>query len=379
MMNNTMIPAALGLNAGETVEVRSKEEILATLDENGCLDKLPFMPEMFAFCGRRFHVYKRAHKTCDTINNSGSRSIANAVHLDTVRCDGAAHGGCQAECLIFWKEAWLKRASDPAPAAKPSCCSASHNGATGGCPSAGKCTEQMVRDRACPPGKSPEETVYACQATKLLEASEPLSQWKLGQYWEDYRSGNFNLKWMCGVFFYAAYNSLFRFGRGWGGRKLLRAVYNFVQRLRGRPLFPRTRGRIPLGGRTPAVTLNLQPGELVRVKSFNEILDTIDWDYYNRGLRWDAEMAPYCGRVYRVHKRVKYIINEKTGKMLHLKSEPIMLEGVVCQSMYSNCRYFCPRAIYSYWREIWLERVNEPAVTTRSSATAPAAVQTTQP
>jgi hypothetical protein len=28
---------------------------------------MPFMPEMFAFCGIRFQVYKRAHKTCDTV------------------------------------------------------------------------------------------------------------------------------------------------------------------------------------------------------------------------------------------------------------------------------------------------------------------------
>ena len=94
------------------IEVRSKEEILSTLDRNGCLDGMPFMPEMFKCCGKRLRVYKRAHKTCDTINNSGGRKVKNAVHLEQVRCDGEAHGGCQAECLIFWKEAWLKRASN---------------------------------------------------------------------------------------------------------------------------------------------------------------------------------------------------------------------------------------------------------------------------
>ena len=55
------------LRAGEWVEVKSKEEILRTLDTNGELDGMPFMPEMFAFCGKRFQVYKRAHKTCDTV------------------------------------------------------------------------------------------------------------------------------------------------------------------------------------------------------------------------------------------------------------------------------------------------------------------------
>jgi hypothetical protein len=69
---------------------------------------MPFMPEMFAFCGQKFQVFKRAHKTCDTVFPTRSRRVDRSVHLAT-RCDGQAHGGCQAaDCLIFWKEAWLK-------------------------------------------------------------------------------------------------------------------------------------------------------------------------------------------------------------------------------------------------------------------------------
>src|SRR5262245_10013591 len=97
---------------GEWVEVRSPAEILATLDAEGCLDHLPFMPEMLPYCARRFRVYKRADKTCDTIGPWTLRRMVNTVHLALLRCDGAAHGGCQAGCLFFWKEAWLKRASD---------------------------------------------------------------------------------------------------------------------------------------------------------------------------------------------------------------------------------------------------------------------------
>src|SRR6188768_1328491 len=95
-------------SAGDWVEVRSKEEILRTLDSKGRLDGLPFMPEMFEFCGKRFRVMKRAHKTCDTVNQTGGRRMASAVHLEGVRCNGEAHGNCHALCLIFWKEAWVK-------------------------------------------------------------------------------------------------------------------------------------------------------------------------------------------------------------------------------------------------------------------------------
>ena len=36
------------------------------------------------------------------------RLMKSAVFLADVRCDGSAHDGCQRNCLIFWKEAWLK-------------------------------------------------------------------------------------------------------------------------------------------------------------------------------------------------------------------------------------------------------------------------------
>ena len=348
------------LKAGELIEVRSKEEILATLDENGCLEGLPFMPEMLEFCGRRMRVFKRAHKTCDTIDNTGGRWVANAVHLEGSRCDGCVHGGCQAECLIFWKEAWLKRVTESLLAG---------NG-IGGMPQSekeaaskgagySKCDLTTCIRRKSADGAS--EPVYVCQATEMTRASSPIKPWDWRQYWEDYASGNVSLKFMAGVWFYANYTAIINFAARLRLRRALIGVYNVVQKARSRLPHPRARGKIAMGARTPVVELNLQPGELVRVKSFEEILETIDWDYYNRGLRWDAEMAPYCGGVFRVRKRVKYIINEKTGKMIHLKTEPIMLEGAVCQSKYSNCRYFCPRAIYSYWREIWLERVDETA------------------
>src|SRR6188472_261893 len=94
------------LRAGDWVEVRSKDEILATLDLSGQVEGLPFMPQMFQYCGKRFQVYKRAHKTCDTVNPIRSLRLSNVVHLD-LRCDGKAYGNCGAACLIYWKTSWL--------------------------------------------------------------------------------------------------------------------------------------------------------------------------------------------------------------------------------------------------------------------------------
>jgi hypothetical protein len=89
--NHSNPPRILNLKVGDWVEGRSREEILASLDENGCLDNLPFMPEMFAFCGQRLRVYKRAHKTCDAVFPVGGRRVNAAAHLGT-RCDRRAPG-----------------------------------------------------------------------------------------------------------------------------------------------------------------------------------------------------------------------------------------------------------------------------------------------
>jgi len=96
---------------------------------------------------------------------------------------------------------------------------------------------------------------------------------------------------------------------------------------------------------------------LVHVKSQEEILKTVDTRNRNRGLFFDVEMVRFCGGKYRVLQRVEKIINERTGKMIRFPTPPVMLEGVTCRSEVGEGKLFCPRSIYSYWREIWLERV----------------------
>ncbi len=122
--------------------------------------------------------------------------------------------------------------------------------------------------------------------------------------------------------------------------------------------FPTKTGDIPEGRPTPTETLDLQPGELVRVKPHKEILRTLNVDRRNRGMGWDAEMVPYCGGTYAVLKRVSKIIDERTGTIRDMKNPCIILDSVVCQAKYARCRMFCPRSIHPYWREIWLERVD---------------------
>jgi len=89
------------------VQVRSLEEIAATLDPDGCLEHMPFMPEMTSLCGRQFVVRHRLTKTCVEATEAAAR---RTVTLEGAYCDGTAHDGCQRRCPLFWKDVWLKPA-----------------------------------------------------------------------------------------------------------------------------------------------------------------------------------------------------------------------------------------------------------------------------
>jgi len=98
----------LNLQPNELVEVLSEDEIRSTLDSNGKLKGLVFMPEMKKYCGKRFKVYKRLEKIL--LETTGEmRNIKNTVLLEGAICDGSAHFGCDRSCFCFWRESWLRR------------------------------------------------------------------------------------------------------------------------------------------------------------------------------------------------------------------------------------------------------------------------------
>ncbi len=334
--------------AGDFVEVRGKEEILATLDAQGRLENLPFMPEMLQYCGRRFRVAAVAHKSCDMIGTPGTaRRMSTTVHLEGLRCDGSAHGGCQAECNLYWKDDWLKPV-DATPHGESQR------------PTAGAgCTESQLNAAILmSPAANSSEVRYACQGTRLFEATEPLPWWNVRQYLFDITSRNRRPGHVIRVLFLAALRRLQP--RVPIGYRLFGSFSERMHRaLTGRGS-PRLNAGIADGAPTPTGTLDLKAGERVRIKPQAQIEQTVNRAGLNRGMTFDhEEMAPYCGRTFTVRKRVTRIIEERTGRMLEMKQPCIMLEGVVCKSEYARNRLNCPRAIPAYWREIWLERVED--------------------
>lgn len=341
-MRLVSVPVGSRFRAGEVVEIRSREEILASLDASGCVDGLPFMPEMLRFCGQRVQVDKVAHKTCDTIHYAGNRRMPRAVHLEGLRCDGSAHGGCGARCLFFWKDVWLRRPGEPAQAAKPTL------------------TEADLEARTRRAGDGPDDMRYVCQVTQIPTATHPLRWWNVWQYVRDVLSGNFSVGHVLSVIALAVLRRTIPVVKGY---RVQVGLYNWLAARTGRPDYTSVvnfRGEIPLGGPTPAGGDTFNEGDWVRVRSVPEIARTLNVCGQNRGMYFDVEMVPYCGSRRRVERVIHRLIDESSGRMIELKNPCVALEGVFCRSEYSTKRLMCPRSILAYWRPNWLEKVPPP-------------------
>jgi hypothetical protein len=291
---------------GMQVEVRSEDEIAATLDGSGVLDGLPFMPEMSKYCGRRFTVSARVRKIL--VEGVGYRVMKDCVLLDGVFCDGKMHGGCQRMCNVFWKHDWIKPVQITTQQETISHCITARKG--------------MIR--------SPSSS---CQSTSLKEAASKRS----------FSVEEFLQLSLCNK----------RLRKYWVIKKLGDAVLFSV--LYFKRLFHRQEKLVISGPRnvTPLKELRLKNGELIRTKTRDEIIATLDKTGKNRGLAFTPEMIRYCGNNYRVFKRIDNLIDEATG-LRHDISGTVILENVRCDGNYhSNC----PRNCYLLWREIWLDRV----------------------
>jgi hypothetical protein len=188
-----------------------------------------------------------------------------------------------------------------------------------------------------------------CQATELREFTSHLYWWDFRQYFRDIRSRNLSRR-ISDSKSETALEVVLSFLEVI--RSLIISGFNKLQEIRDGVRYPRIEGS--LDDATPTVQLNLQPREVVQVRPKEEILATLDRNNRNRGLLFDSEMVRYCGGTFRVLKRVNQIVDERTGKVMKMKSPCIILEGVACVSEYHR---LCPRAIYHYWREAWLQRL----------------------
>ncbi len=291
----------------DAVRVKSAVEILSTLDPAGRLGGMPFMPEMIPFIGQILTVRRRADQTC--VEGLGLRALPLTVFLDDARCDGTAHDGCQRGCALFWNEAWLAPEDEDGPAPDPAAEAEALRRLAG----------FAVRDG----------DLYLCQSTALAKVTGPAPG--LRALADDLRRGELEPPRLVEIV----------------GRTVARKALALIGR-----------GEIgSLKGRNGKVIdrLDLEPGEIVRVKPPRRIAATLNAHGRNRGMTFEPEMTGHAGRIHTVARRVDRMIHEETGRMVRLTST-VTLDGVDCQG---RCTRNCPRANPLFWREAWLERVGD--------------------
>jgi hypothetical protein len=321
--------------SGEWVEIRSEAEIRATLDAEGNLDGLPFMPEQVKYCGRKYRIFRRADRVFLDYHYYVVR-LKSTVLLDDLRCDGSAHGGCQMKCMMFWKEAWLRPTTPPAEEENGlppiSLVSLTNLGDSKHQPSPpAPLPEGEGGSGIAQPAKIGEK--FSCQATELAKIGTRLPGWDLRQYVWDVLNRDRSL--------------------GFEIKLLARQAINKLKRIFSRNA---ESSQLTAVSKPSGAPLNLQPGEWVEVKSFDEIQATLNSFNKLRGLGFAPDQKHFCGKRFRVTGRVERMILEWTGELKKL-SDTVALDAAHCDG--GLCRA-CPRNCYFLWREDWLKRVDGP-------------------
>jgi len=301
----------LKLRPGEVIEVRSYEEIAATLGNDGTMEGLPFQAEMMKYCGQTRRVLRSVKKLKIENSNTGLRGINNCYILDEVVCSGDAHGGCGRSCFFLWKETWLKRPQTQIH----------------------KCSQlsSLHFSESQKPVPDFSGLNLVCQSRALIKATYPLPIWNPRQYIWGATDSTLPLL-----------------------ERLLFPSLSFAKRI-WRLMGIQVRTRISGSpGKTPIDDFDLKTGDRVEVRSLGEIKNTLDASGKNHGLLFIREMVKFCGRRFSVRGPVEQIIVEGTGEVRRLY-HTVILEEANCDGQ-SN--HSCARNCYLLWRKIWLRKIS---------------------
>jgi hypothetical protein len=139
--------------------------------------------------------------------------------------------------------------------------------------------------------------------------------------------------------------------RRWQG--LLLRLGRELGRLRRPPPAPPPRLQVSF----PAA--DVREGDLVRVRSVEEIVSTLDATGYLHGCGFGLGQYQFCGRQFRVARRVEHFFDEARARMLRGRNL-VLLEGVHCDGSSVRWTAGCQRMCFYFWRTEWLEKVGEP-------------------
>ncbi|NOZ81322.1 MAG: hypothetical protein GXP63_06655 [DPANN group archaeon] len=134
-------------------------------------------------------------------------------------------------------------------------------------------------------------------------------------------------------------------------RRILKRRKNYIVNMLSEIVAP---GKAATNASVQGNAAVLHPGDLVRVRSREEILSTVNRWNQLKGCAFMEEMWPFCGSTQRVLKRVEKFLDERDYLMKKCRGI-VILEGVFCEG--TKDFGACDRTCFFFWREEWLEKV----------------------
>ena len=101
---------------------------------------------------------------------------------------------------------------------------------------------------------------------------------------------------------------------------------------------------------------NIKEGDMVCVRPKDEIQNELDDAGKYKGCWFIDEQYDYCGKEFRIAKRVDYFFDEAKQKMVKCKNM-FFLEGVLCSGRQRLYSVSCDRNCFLFWHIAWLEKI----------------------
>lgn len=293
---------------GEVVRIRTREEILLTLDANSSLDGCLFAGQMLDWCNTTQRVLKVVRCVFDECEYRMYETKYPFYILDGLICDGCVsefEHVCDHGCQLLWHEEWLEEGSENYVFETDESIQCGIDEKTENTP-----TESILAPRSC--------------QLKAIDEIKNRNSW-----FENIMQYRITILWSVKINFIYTLNSLSR-------------LFAANQNKYGENL--------PSDG-------DIRPGDAVRVLGKNELKTILDAGNKYKGCQFVPEMFQFCDKEFVVLKTVKYFFDERQKRMCRC-NDIYLLSGVMCSGRRRAFSIPCDRSCFYFWHKHWLRKIH---------------------
>lgn len=98
----------------------------------------------------------------------------------------------------------------------------------------------------------------------------------------------------------------------------------------------------------------IEKGDLVQVRSLQDIEPTLDYRGFTKGCKFMGQMAQFCDQRFQVAGKVEKFFDEARCRTLRCKNL-VVLNGVHCNGESVGG---CDRKCFLFWRTEWLRKID---------------------